>query len=78
MGPQIRRPAQKREPKRVRVPLYVPQFPDRVCSGDFMSDTLADGRGYRTLNVVDDFIREALQGVVTTYSSFSQADSGLL
>jgi putative transposase len=25
---------------------------------DFMADTLADSRGFRTLNIVDDFTRE--------------------
>jgi len=27
---------------------------------DFMADTLADGRGFRTLNVVDDYTRECM------------------
>jgi hypothetical protein len=27
---------------------------------DFMTDTLADGRGFRTLNIVDDFTRECV------------------
>lgn len=27
---------------------------------DFMADTLADGRGFRTLNIVDDFTRECV------------------
>jgi putative transposase len=27
---------------------------------DFMVDTLADGRGFRTLNIVDDFTRECV------------------
>ena len=27
---------------------------------DFMLDTLADGRGFRTLNIVDDFTRECV------------------
>ena len=27
---------------------------------DFMSDTLADGRGFRTLNIVDDYTRECV------------------
>lgn len=30
-------------------------------SMDFMRDTLADGRPFRTLNIVDDFTREAQQ-----------------
>jgi transposase InsO family protein len=31
---------------------------------DFMRDTLADGRAFRTLNIVDDFSRECLAIVV--------------
>jgi putative transposase len=27
---------------------------------DFMTDTLADGRGFRALNIVDDFTREGV------------------
>ena len=55
----LRRPAKKRLPKRVRVPLCVPRLPDTVWSADFMSDALANGRRFRTFNVVDDFNREA-------------------
>ena len=33
---------------------------------DFMSDQLADGRGFRTLNVVDDLSRECLAIEVDT------------
>lgn len=36
----LRRPAKRRLPKRVRVPLYVPRHPDTVWSCDFMADTL--------------------------------------
>jgi transposase InsO family protein len=32
--------------------------PRERWSMDFTVDTLADGRGFRTLNVVDDFTRE--------------------
>lgn len=56
----LRRPAKKRLPKRLRVPLYVPRLPDMVGSADFMSDALSDGRRFRTFNVVDDFNREVL------------------
>ena len=66
MGLHLRRPAKKRLPKRIRVPLFVPAFPDRVWSADFVSDTLCDGRRFRTLNVVDDFNREALHIEVDT------------
>ena len=54
-------------------PLAVPEAPNEVWSitarqvfvkqtprGDFMADQLADGRSFRTLNVLDDFNREGL------------------
>lgn len=56
----LRRDAKRRLPKRVRVPLYVPLSPDRVWSADFMEDALANGRRFRTFNVVDDFNREVV------------------
>ena len=62
----LRRRAKRRLPKRVRVALYVPRLPDTVWSADFMSDALADGRRFRTFNVVDDFNREALHIEVDT------------
>lgn len=66
MNLHLRRPAKRRLPKRLRVPLYVPQRPDTVWSADFMSDTLAGGRRFRTFNVVDDFNREALHIEIDT------------
>ena len=41
-------------------PLAVPESPNEVWSMDFMADQLADGRSFRTLNVLDDFNREGL------------------
>ena len=41
-------------------PLTVPEYPNRVWSMDFMADQLADGRSFRTLNILDDFNREGL------------------
>ena len=41
-------------------PLAVPEQPNEVWSMDFMADQLADGRLFRTLNVIDDFNREGL------------------
>ena len=38
--------------------LSVPTTINQVWSMDFMSDSLADGRSIRTLNVIDDFNRE--------------------
>jgi len=62
----LRRRAKQRLPKRIRVPLYVPALPDTVWSADFVSDALADGRRFRTFNVVDDFNREAVHIEVDT------------
>jgi putative transposase len=62
----LRRRAKQRLPKRVRVPLYVPERPNSVWSADFMSDALADGRRYRTFNVADDCNREAIHIEIDT------------
>lgn len=40
--------------------LDVPTAPNQVWSMDFMSDTLIDGRTFRTFNVLDDYNREGL------------------
>ena len=40
--------------------LAVPETPNQTWSMDFMADQLADGRSFRTLNVIDDFNREGL------------------
>ena len=40
--------------------LKVPSKPNRIWSMDFMSDSLANGRPFRTFNVIDDFNREGL------------------
>ena len=66
MNLHLRRCAKRRLPKRLRVPLYVPELPDTVWSADFMSDALASGRRFRTFNVVDDFNREALHIEIDT------------
>ena len=38
----------------------VPEAANISWSLDFMSDSLESGRAFRTLNVIDDFHREAL------------------
>ena len=51
----------RRKRKRValpRSPLPLPGGPNERWSMDFVTDTLADGRAIRTLNIVDDFTRE--------------------
>lgn len=40
--------------------LSVPESINQVWSMDFMSDTLNDGRSFRTFNVIDDYNREGL------------------
>ena len=54
----------KRLPTRESVPLDDAQEPNDCWSLDFMSDSLTDGRWYRTLNVIDDFNREGLAAEV--------------
>jgi len=40
--------------------LSVAQFQNHIWSMDFMHDNLLDGRKYRTLNIIDDYNREAI------------------
>ena len=55
-----RRKGKRRLPTRNPEPLSVPLVANHCWSVDFMSDTLFDGRRFRTFNVLDDFNREAL------------------
>lgn len=55
-----RRRCKRRVPTRNPLPLVVPETSNVCWSVDFMSDTLMDGRRFRTFNVLDDFNREAL------------------
>jgi putative transposase len=59
-GLQVRRRRRKRITRGERVPLAQPNGPRQRWSMDFMVDTLADDRGFRTLNLVDDFTRECV------------------
>ena len=47
--------------------LAVPEAPNQTWSMDFMQDQLADGRKFRTLNVLDDYNREGL-GIEVDFS----------
>ena len=47
-----------------RAPMAIPQGRNQRWSLDFVSDTLASGRKFRMLTVVDDFSRESLAVVV--------------
>ncbi len=59
-GLQVRRRRRKRLTVGERVPLPAPTARLMRWSMDFTVDTLADGRGFRTLNIVDDFTRECV------------------
>jgi putative transposase len=54
------RRVKKRLPSRLRQPLTVVPAPNRVWAVDFMSDTLYGGRRFRTLNILDEGVREGL------------------
>lgn len=54
------RRARRRLPARVRQPLNAPPQPNAVWSLDFMHDTLWCGKRFRTLNVLDEGVREVL------------------
>lgn len=56
----MRRKGKQRLPSRNPQPLSVPAALNQSWSADFMSDSLWDGRKFRTFNVVDDYYREAL------------------
>ncbi len=60
LGLNIRVKPRKRIPKGVAKMLIQPIKANVCWSIDFMSDALMDGRKFRTLNVIDDYNREAL------------------
>ena len=60
------RRTKKRLPKRSRQPLQIPACANQMWSMDFMSDSLYHGKRFRTLNVLDEGVREALAIEVDT------------
>ena len=56
----------KRRLFRVAQPLDAPALPNQIWSLDFMSDSLYQGRRFRTLNILDEAGREALAIEVDT------------
>jgi putative transposase len=56
----LKRKPKKRLPARVAQELAQPTQANESWSLDFMSDSLSNGRAFRTLNILDDFNREAL------------------
>jgi putative transposase len=69
MGLNLRRKNKKRLPSRIEEPLVVPELPNNTWSMDFMHDSLANGRRFRSRNVIDDYNREILN--ITVGSSIS-------
>jgi len=65
-GLSVRRRLGRKRAVGTRAPMLVPTGPNQRWSLDFVSDALSDGRRFRTLNIVDDFAREALAIVVDT------------
>jgi putative transposase len=59
-GLQVRRRRRKQRTRGERVPLPMATRRGERWSMDFTLDTLADGRAFRTLNIVDDFTRECV------------------
>jgi putative transposase len=58
-GLQVGQRKRKRSAARERVPLAAPRRVNQGWSMDFMADALAYGRRFRTLNIVDEYTREA-------------------
>jgi putative transposase len=55
----VRKRNRKRRIAVPRVPMLAPTDVNQVWSMDFVSDALASGRRFRTLNITDDYSREA-------------------
>ena len=60
------RRAKRRLPNRVKQPLDVILEPNRAWSLDFMHDRLWSGKQFRTLNIIDEGVREILAIEVDT------------
>jgi len=62
----VRRKRRKRVAQTARQPKLLPEGPNERWSMDFMADSMATGRGFRVLNVVDDYTRECVAIEVDT------------
>ncbi len=60
LGLNLRRHPKKRLPKRKKQPITPPEAPNVCWALDFTSDNLLTGKNFRTLNIIDEFNREAL------------------
>ena len=60
IGLNLKAKHKKRLPTRYRQSLIPPERPNQRWSLDFMSDSFAGGRPFRTLNILDEFNREVV------------------
>ena len=60
IGLNLRVKPKKRLPSREAKSILQPIYPNHCWSIDFMSDALRCGKRFRTLNIIDDYNREAL------------------
>jgi putative transposase len=65
-GLVLRKRRRQRAASATRLPLTAPSKAGERFSMDFVSDSLATGRSFRTLNIVDDYTRECLAIEVDT------------
>ena len=66
MGLNLPRRKKRRLPDRPQQPQDAPRVINKTLAIDFMSDALYSGKRFRTLNVIDDSVREVLSIVIDT------------
>jgi len=69
LGLHLRPRRRKRQTRTTRVAPALPDGPNQLWTMDFVHDNLADGRSFRTLNLMDGWSREALALEADTHLS---------